>query len=228
MPIPTLVDYRLPAQLDLPVNVASWRPDPQRCALLIHDMQQYFVDFFPAGSPLVAQLIENLRLILVEARGSGIPVFYTAQPGAMTQEERGLLRDIWGPGMTADPTAKRIVSELAPAPGDHVLTKWRYSAFHRTDLAEQLTRLGRDQLIVGGVYGHVGVLATLIEAFSRDIETFLVVDAFADFTEADHHMTVQYCSQRCAVTLTRQRLLQDLRSLARGQVNLGKVSQLHS
>ena len=35
-----------------------------------------------------------------------------------------------------------IVDELAPEPGDEVLTKWRYSAFQRSDLAELLADAG--------------------------------------------------------------------------------------
>ena len=36
-----------------------------------------------------------------------------------------------------DPDVVAIVDELTPAPGDEVLTKWRYSAFHRTGLRER-------------------------------------------------------------------------------------------
>ncbi len=69
-----------------------------------------------------------------------MPVAYTAQPGSMTDEQRGLLKDIWGPGMRAEPADREMVPELAPADGDWVLTKWRYSAFVRTDLLERMSR----------------------------------------------------------------------------------------
>jgi len=32
----------------------------------------------------------------------GVPVAYTMQPGSMTDDEGGLLKDFWGPGMRAD------------------------------------------------------------------------------------------------------------------------------
>ena len=69
-----------------------------------------------------------------------------------------------------------------------MLTKWRYSAFYRSDLLERMRAAGRDQLILCGVYAHVGVLTTALEAFSHDIQPFLVADALGDFTEADHRL----------------------------------------
>jgi bifunctional isochorismate lyase/aryl carrier protein len=127
---------------------------------------------------------------------------YTAQPGAMTRRERGLLRDFWGPGMSASPTDRAIADEVAPEEGDVVLTKWRYSAFYRSDLERRLRLLGRDQLIVCGVYAHVGCLMTACDAFTRDIQPFLVADAVADFT-LDHHLqALRYAADRCAVPLS--------------------------
>jgi isochorismate hydrolase len=128
----------------------------------------------------------------------GVPVFYTAQPGGMTDEDRGLLKDFWGPGMRVDPVDRQIVTELAPRPGDQVLTKWRYSAFFRSDLLAQLRDRGLDQLIVCGVYAHVGVLATALEAFTNDIQSFLVADFSADY----HRLALDYAATRCSVVTT--------------------------
>jgi hypothetical protein len=47
----------------------------------------------------------------------------------MSETERGLLKDFWGPGMTVSPEHKKVRTDVPPAGGDTVLTKWRYSAF---------------------------------------------------------------------------------------------------
>jgi isochorismate hydrolase len=125
----------------------------------------------------------------------------------MSPEQRGLLLDLWGPGMSADPHHRDIVAELAPGPDDIVLDKVRYSAFHRTGLADVLAASGRDQLIVCGVYAHVGCLVTAADAFARDIEAFLIADAVADFSARHHRLALDYASQRCAVTLSTRQLL---------------------
>ncbi|MFB9962530.1 hypothetical protein ACFFOP_08060 [Sinosporangium siamense] len=40
----------------------------------------------------------------------------------MIDEQRGLLKDFWGPGMRADPADREAAGPLTPAPGDRLLT----------------------------------------------------------------------------------------------------------
>ncbi|MGX9225530.1 isochorismatase family protein [Streptomyces albus] len=199
--IPPIEPYLLPTAGDLPENVARWAVDPDRAVLLVHDMQRYFLRPFPdtVRGPLV---VRNAAQLTEHCRGLGIPVAYTVQPGGMSEQDRGLLKDFWGPGMKVDPADRTVVDELRPAADDWTFTKWRYSAFFRSGLLAELERHGRDQLLVCGVYGHVGVLTTAVEAFSNDIETFLVADAIADFSADHHRMALAYAAQRCAVVTT--------------------------
>jgi isochorismate hydrolase len=196
----------MPATGDLPGNTARWTVDPQRAVLLVHDMQRFFLRFLPAGEP-GDDLVRNTALLRRRCTALGVPVAYTAQPGGMTDAQRGLLKDFWGPGMRGDPADRQVIGELAPAPDDWQLTKWRYSAFFGTDLLERMRRARRDQLIVCGVYAHIGVLATTVEAFSHDIQSFLVADAVADFSRDHHRMTLQYAATRCAMVVTAKEVL---------------------
>src|SRR5437764_22925 len=116
MGIPSIVGYPMPAESELPDTVVPWRPDAGRAVLLIHDMQRYFVDFFPPGEPMNT-LVRNAVQLRRAAVDLGVPVVYTAQPGGMSPEERGLLRDFWGRGMGTDRHSRQIVEELAPALG---------------------------------------------------------------------------------------------------------------
>ena len=197
-------------------NRVNWRVDPARAALLVHDMQRYFVRAFELerdGQPLPdAQLniaIANIRRLLDAAHAANIPVYYTAQPPRQNPADRRLLTDFWGDGLQDDENAQ-ILDELAPTEADTVLTKWRYSAFVRSPLEEQLKDLGRDQLIIGGVYAHIGCLTTALEAFMRDIQPFMVADALADFTEKEHRMACEYASGRCARVLNTAEVLENI------------------
>ncbi|MFI5529104.1 isochorismatase family protein [Kitasatospora sp. NPDC051853] len=210
MGIPTISPYPMPQQGDLPENTVQWTVDPARAVLLIHDMQKYFLKPFQAGESPVTQLVANATLLRDRAAELGIPVAYTAQPGGMTPEQRGLLKDFWGPGMTIDAEHKQVVEPIAPAEGDLVLTKWRYSAFHRTQLLEFLREQGRDQLVICGVYAHIGVLATTLDAYTHDIQPFLVGDAIADFTLEYHQLALKYAAERCAMAVTTKAVLADL------------------
>lgn len=210
MAIPPIKPYEMPSQAQLLPNEAQWRCDPSRSVLLIHDMQQYFLDFFPRDEPPVTDLVANIVLLRNAMRAHGVPVIYTAQPGGMTLQDRGLLLDIWGPGMSTSSEEREIVADLAPDASDVVLVKWRYSAFARSNLSLLLHELRRDQLIICGVYAHVGCLMTACDAFSADIQPFLVADAIADFTLEYHLMALRYASERCAVTLLSTQLLDDV------------------
>lgn len=198
--IPPITPYPLPTTGELPVNVADWTVAPERAVLLVHDMQRYFLR--PLPESLRTDLIRNVAALRDYAVTQGIPVAYTAQPGGMTEAERGLLRDFWGPGMRVDPADREVVAELAPAPRDWTFTKWRYSAFFRSDLLDRMRAHGRDQLVLCGVYAHVGILATAIDAFTHDIQPFLIADAVADFSVAHHRMALDYAAARCAVVRT--------------------------
>jgi bifunctional isochorismate lyase/aryl carrier protein len=212
MAMAPIASYRMPGAGDLPDPAVPWRPHPDRAALLVHDMQRYFLRPFAAGQSPLSELVANVAQLLVAARAARIPVLYTAQPGGMSRADRGLVHDFWGPGMGTDEADRGILDDVAPEPGDTVLTKWRYSAFHRSDLAERLRRCGRDQLVVCGVYAHMGCLITAADAFSHDIQPFLVADALADVSLQEHLMALRYAAGRCAVPLCTADVLSELKS----------------
>ena len=204
--IPDIASYRLPAEGDLPERLVPWTVDPSRAVLLVHDMQHYFLR--PFAEDLAGHLTGNVAAVLAHCRAAGMPIAYTAQPGRMSTEDRGLLRDFWGPGMRGDPADREIVDAVAPSPDDWRLTKWRYSAFHRTDLLERMRSSGRDQLILCGVYAYIGVLMTAVDAYTHDIQSFLVADAVADFSAERHRKALDYAAGCCAVVLGTRELVE--------------------
>ncbi|CAL9331895.1 isochorismatase family protein [Streptomyces sp. NPDC030392] len=202
--IPRIDPYPLPAPGELPANTVDWTAEPDRAVLLVHDMQRYFLAPLPTG--LRQALVTQAAELRERCAALGVPVAYTAQPGGMTEQQRGLLKDFWGPGMRPAPADRLIVDELAPAEGDWQLTKWRYSAFFDSPLLQLLRDSGRDQLILCGVYAHVGVLMTAVEAFTHDIQPFLVADAVADFSRHHHDLALTYTAERCGKVVTAKEL----------------------
>lgn len=210
MTIPRIPGYDMPSDLPVCTRVA-WQPDPARAVLLIHDLQQYFVDFFNPQTAPITELIRHTQALRQACDDAQIPVIYTAQPPQQTAQQRGLLQDWWGSGITGQVEGARIIEALAPRPQDLVLTKWRYSAFTHTDLRDRLKAQGRDQLIICGVYAHIGCLMTASDAFMHDIQPFLVGDAVADFSLQDHHMALTYVTHRCGVVLDHQQVISRLK-----------------
>ena len=207
MALPTIEPYSVPSEL--PPNRAAWPADPSRAALLIHDMQNYFIDAFPAGAEPISTVLPAITRLRSAALALGLPVFYSAQPGDQDPADRGLLSAFWGPGLSCGPPAE-IVDALRPGPADRLITKWRYSAFQRTPLSDLLRSAGRDQLIICGVYAHLGCLLTACDAFMQDIQPFFIADAVADFSAADHVQALGYAAGRCAVVTTADGLVREL------------------
>ncbi|MGW1076617.1 isochorismatase family protein [Streptomyces sp. NPDC002537] len=208
MALPAIAPYPMPRADDLPANKVGWTADPDRAVLLVHDLQNHFLGAFAAGEPPLTELLANVRTLKGRCERLGVPVVHTVQPGGQTPAERGLQQDFWGPGVPDDEHARAIAPAVAPTGHDTVLTKRKYSAFARTDLAGRLAAQGRDQLVVVGVYAHIGVMTTACDAWAHDVQPFLVADAVADFSAEDHAMALRWAAATCAVVTTTDRLFE--------------------
>jgi isochorismate hydrolase len=76
--------------------------------------------------------------------------------------------------------------EIAPEPGDAVVTKHRYNAFLRTNLELILRSKGIESIVFTGIATNVCVSTTAREAFCRDYWTTLVSDCMIAHSEAAH------------------------------------------
>jgi len=210
MALPRITPYPLPTAAELPAPRGPWRPQRDRIALLVHDMQRYFLAAFDAGAEPLQPAVANIARLLTHCRAHGIPVFYTAQHGDQDRRDRGLQADLWGPGMRRGEEHEPIIDALAPQAGEHVLVKHRYSAFQRSNLETLMRVRGRDQLLVTGVYAHIGCTASVVEAFQRDIEAFIAADAVADFSRGDHDQALHWIARTSGVPMTTAQLLEVL------------------
>jgi len=214
MGLPRIASYALPSAAEMPSARAGWVFDPSRAALLIHDMQNYFVAAFEPDASPIAPVIDNIARLRAMCRKVGMPVFYTAQNGNQDRRDRGLQADLWGAGMSDAPEHQHIIDRLSPEEGDIVLVKHRYSAFQLSNLQHLMQVRGRDQMVICGVYAHIGCLLTAAEAFQRDIKPFFVGDTVADFSRERHDMALAYVAATCGVPLA----LETLREALEGRI----------
>ncbi|GAA2212346.1 phenazine biosynthesis protein PhzD [Nonomuraea monospora] len=206
--------YPMPDTGELPGNTPPWTPDPRRAVLLLLDMRTSVLDAFPHGEAPLRDLLRNVAELREQCTRLRVPVAYAAQPGLMTERQQGLLKDFQEErGPRLDAAQRRFPDCVAPRPHDWLIAKRRHSAFHESTLLWRMRESGRDQLIVAGVYAHAGVLATAHDAFTHDIQPYIVADAIADRTAADHLQTLRFVAGSCGVTMTTKQLLFQLRTL---------------
>lgn len=156
-------------------------------AYLVIDMQQE--DGFRLHD--IENVIDNSAALIAAARAAGIPLIYTRHinDAEATDLPPGEPLDANGrpASYCAGTRQVEILPRLAPQPGDCVIDKPRYSAFHRTDLDAQLKRLGIGRLMISGVLTDACVLATVLDAFALGYRVDLVADACTTTTRAAHY-----------------------------------------
>ncbi|MDF1729416.1 MAG: cysteine hydrolase, partial [Sulfitobacter sp.] len=77
-----------------------------------------------------------------------------------------------------------IIPEVFPTDGELVIDKPGKGAFHATDLADHLARLGTKTLIFAGVTTEVCVQTTMREANDRGFDGLLIEDATESYFPA--------------------------------------------
>ena len=79
-----------------------------------------------------------------------------------------------------------VIDELAPAPEDYVIPKYRWSAFYQTYLDLALRARKIDTIIIAGGSTDVGVASTAYSARDMDYNLVFVSDASSS-PETDNH-----------------------------------------
>lgn len=159
---------------------------PEKTALLFFDVQNtgwHSKDPEQAAAVEASGIIPRLVRMADAARSAGMPVFYSQA------DHRPDYKD-WLPHIVGNPPAPTpkmvdlvsgswyvtIISELEPQPGDYVIQKHRWSAFHQTHFELSLRTRGIDTIIIAGGATNVGIASTAYAARDRDFSLILLSD----------------------------------------------------
>jgi biuret amidohydrolase len=184
--------------------------DPERCALLIIDMQRDFLE--PGGfgevlgndvSHLRRAIEPNVRL-LAAWRAAKLCVIHTREghrpdlsdlhtskknrgSHAMRIGDEGPMGRI----LVRGEQGHDIIPELYPQADETVVDKPGKGAFHATDLHELLKRNGIRQLVVTGVTTEVCVSTTVREANDRGYDCLIAEDCVASYFPEFHKSSLE-------------------------------------
>ena len=180
------------------------RPEPievdlERSAIVVVDMQNAFaskggtLDLAGADLADAPRVVRTIRGVLDAARTAGVQVVHLQvgykpdlsnaggprSPNYYKETAMHLMctrPELKGKLLTEGSWDFAIVDELAPLPGELVVTKTRYSGFAGTTLDSQLRVRGIQYLFFAGIATNVCVESTLRDAYFHDYWPILLTD----------------------------------------------------
>ena len=160
-------------------------------ALLVMDVQRMIVDRYPDPAYL-----PRLRKAIDTARANGVRVIYVTvgfRPGAPEISPRNKLfgRLAGAPAAAAATQANDIHPDVAPGPGDIVVTKRRVSGFAGSDLDMVLRANDIDHLVLTGIATSGVVLSTLRQAADLDFTLTVLSDGCLDNDPEVHRVLTE-------------------------------------
>jgi ureidoacrylate peracid hydrolase len=170
-----------------PFNIHKLTLNKAKSALLVVDMQNFFLDpdspTFTCGG---LAIIDNIKSLIQMYRESNLPVIFTRHVHDREGIDAGIMK-WWWEGMCIENTPEsEIIEEIAPLPNEKVILKHRYSAFYNTDLEVYLRGLKIEDLVITGIMTNMCCESTARDAYYRDYRVFFLADATGSVNEEMH------------------------------------------
>jgi nicotinamidase-related amidase len=155
------------------------------------DVQRVVVDRYPDPAYL-----PRLRAATGAARAAGLPVIYVAigfRPGYPEISGRNKMFGALAhaTGAAGSDQATQIHPDVAPEPGDILVTKRRVSAFAGSDLDVVLRAADIDHLVLTGIATSGVVLSTLRQAADLDFGLTVLADGCLDTDPEVHRVLME-------------------------------------
>lgn len=159
-------------------------------ALIIVDMLKDFLE--PDGKLFCGEearkIIPFVKEKLEAFRKDGLPIVFVMDNHAPDDAEFKM----FPPHCVAGTEGAQVIDELAPAPGEHLVKKTRYSGFYNTDLDGLLKREGVVEAHVVGVCTSICVMFTVADLRNRDYEVVVYRGGVADFDPDAHRFALKH------------------------------------
>jgi len=155
----------------------AW-PKPSKSALLVIDMQEYFLQ-------MASSIIGNVLALIDFCRSKGIKIIYTRH-GHKNPDDGAMLLYWWGEVIQYGTLKWNLIKAVNPLDTEPIIDKSRYSAFMGTPLEEILKYRKIEDLMITGVMTNCCCETTAREAFMRDYRVFFISDATATLNDDLH------------------------------------------
>jgi nicotinamidase-related amidase len=176
--------------------------DPQKTALLVIDMQNYFVKpGHQSEVPLAREIVPNINRLAAELRGRGGHVVWIRNGTNGTRESWSNYHGYLQKPERAERRLKAMDigedgyeywSGNDIRPEDAQITKKRYSAFIQgsSDIERHLRDRHIDTLLITGTATNVCCESTARDAMMLNFKVIMVSDGLATHTDEEHNATL--------------------------------------
>jgi isochorismate hydrolase len=151
-------------------------------------------------------IVPKIQLLVKSYRDQKLPVIFTRH-ALKKGDNPGIMKRWWKDIIRDENNLSGIIDSLKPLAHENVLRKTRYSAFWGTNLEKTLRSKRVKQLVVTGVLTDLCCETTAREAFLRDFEVFVVVDANATENMDLHLSSLKTLSHGFAIPVTTKDIL---------------------
>ena len=171
--------------------------DPKKSALVVIDLQRGIVgrECAPHTAP---EVVSNAAALARAIRAQG---GFVVLVRVSSIDGKDMLRPLTDPATPAFSGARQagwdeIAPELGPEPGDLVLTKHQWGAFHGTELDLQLRRRGIETIVLCGIATGFGVDTTAREAYQHGYQQIFAEDAMTGLAKEEHDYVCRFIFPR--------------------------------
>lgn len=193
-------------------NVHRMELNAQKSALLIIDMQNFFLDSSsPAFLCAGLAILPNLEKLIQFARKAKVPVIYTAHVHHSEKIDVGILGWWWKEMCIEGTEESKIHPQIEPKRNEKIIYKHRYSAFYNTDLETILRCMEIEDLIISGVMTNICCESTARDAYFRDFRTFFLADATAASTEEMHRASLLNMAYGFSYVTTTEKIIRRMK-----------------
>jgi len=161
---------------------------PDQSALLVLDMQKYFLeDSSHAYVPSAQAIIPGIDELIKEYTTKSLLVILTRH---LNSAQNAKLMARWWKDLIHEANPLSEIIEELRVPNGIVLKKSQYDAFHDTSLEDVLKKNRVSQVVICGVMTHLCCETTARSAFMRGFEVFFTVDGTATYNKNFHLATL--------------------------------------
>jgi len=166
-------------------------PSHVHSALLIIDMQEFFFRK-PQRRHRLEEVVANINRLIRHFEVTQSPIVHVVTGYQSDGSDWDLKMKAAGkPELISGTAEAAILPQLQVADHHLILTKTRYSAFFKTDLAERLKEQAVERVVVVGAYTHYCVNATVFDAYSHNFVPCLITDAVISHLEEESRLMIE-------------------------------------